>query len=143
MFSIEFEANVKSRFSYTRLVRKLESFYLPQQGWPFCLNVQCFIYSPLHVHLRVTHALSYGDKRHLYDCACVRRGLAWRRVRIRGYSMCTRVHAQTLQHARQGRTLLDYSPIECLKPAMLVSSVHWQAVVACYATAPRVLLFIV
>ena len=80
------------------------------------------------------HALFYGDKGHLYDCACVRWVLAYW-VRIRGYSMCTRVRAQTLQHARQGRTL-DHSPIECLKPAMLVSSV--QAVVACYATVPRV-----
>ena len=39
------------------------------------IYMQCFIYSPLHVCLRVTHALSYGDKGHLYDCACMRRGL--------------------------------------------------------------------
>ena len=32
------------------------------------LNVQCFVYSPLHVRLRDTHALSYGVKGHL----CVR-----------------------------------------------------------------------
>ena len=38
------------------------------------IYVQCFVYSLLHVHLRVTHMLSYGDKGHLYDCACVRRG---------------------------------------------------------------------
>ena len=38
------------------------------------IYVQCFVYSPLHVRLRVTHALSYGDKGHLYDCACLRRG---------------------------------------------------------------------
>ena len=66
--------------------------------------MQCFVYSPLHVHLRVTHALSYGNKGHLYDCACVRRGPSL-------YSRCTRVRAQTLQHERQGKTL-DYSPIE-------------------------------
>ena len=46
--------------------------------------------------------LSYGDKGHLHDFACVRR--------VRGYSMCTRVSAQTLHH-RQGKTL-DYSPTE-------------------------------
>ena len=40
--------------------------------------------------------------------------------------MCTRVREQTLQHARQGRTL-DYSPIEW-QQLMLVSFV--QAVVA-------------
>ena len=69
------------------------------------IYVQCFIYSLLHVHLCVTHTLSYyGDKGHLYVCG---EGLAW----IRGYSMCTRVRAQTLQHERQGKTL-DYSPIE-------------------------------
>ena len=39
------------------------------------IYVQPFVYSPLHVRLRVTYALSYGDKGHLYDCACVRRGL--------------------------------------------------------------------
>ena len=44
--------------------------------------------------------------------------------------MCTRVRAQTIQHARQGRTL-DYSPVE-----WLLSFV--QAVVACNVTAPRV-----
>ena len=60
-----------------------------------------FVYSPLHVYLLVTDALSYGDKGHLYDCVCVRRGPG----------MCTRIRAQTLQHERQGRTL-DYSPIE-------------------------------
>ena len=38
------------------------------------IYVQCFVYSPLHVHLRVTHALSHRDKGHLYDCTCVRRG---------------------------------------------------------------------
>ena len=38
------------------------------------LDLECFVYSPLHVRLRVTHALSYGDKGHVYDCACVRRG---------------------------------------------------------------------
>ena len=47
--------------------------------------------------------------------------------------MCTHVHAQTLQHARQGRTLDQLSGLE---PAMLISSVH--TVVACYATALRV-----
>jgi len=36
--------------------------------------VQYFVYSPLHVRLRVTHALSYGDKGHLHDFACVRSG---------------------------------------------------------------------
>ena len=36
--------------------------------------MQCFIHSPLHFRLRVTHALSYGDKGHLNDCACMRRG---------------------------------------------------------------------
>jgi len=51
--------------------------------------------------------------------------------------MGTRIRAQTLQHARQGRTL-DYSPIEW---NMLVSSV--QAVVACYATAPRVCTLVI
>ena len=44
----------------------------------------------------------------------------------------TRVCAQIIQHARQGRTL-DYSPT---KLTMLASSV--QAVVACNATALRV-----
>ena len=48
--------------------------------------------------------------------------------------MCTRVREQTLQHARQGRTL-DYSPIEW-QQLILVSFV--QAVVACNVTAPRV-----
>ena len=48
------------------------------------------------------------------------------------HDMCTLVHAQTLQHARQSKTL-DYSP---LKPSMLASSVL--AVVACNATVPRV-----
>ena len=43
------------------------------------------------------------------------------------------MHTQTLQHARQGRTLDQLSG---LKPAMLASSVH--AVVAYYATALRV-----
>ena len=38
------------------------------------LDLECFVYSPLHVRLRVTHVLSYGDKGHVYDCACVRRG---------------------------------------------------------------------
>ena len=38
------------------------------------IYVQCFVYSPLHVCLRVMHMLSYGDKGHLYDCECVRRG---------------------------------------------------------------------
>ena len=38
------------------------------------IYVECFVYSPLHVRLRVTHALSHGDKGHVYDCACVRRG---------------------------------------------------------------------
>ena len=65
------------------------------------IYMQCFVYSPLHIHLRVMPALSYGDKGHLYDCACMRRG----------YGMCTRVRAQTLQHERQGKTL-DYRPIE-------------------------------
>ena len=37
------------------------------------IYVQCFVYSPLHVRLCVTHALSYEDKGYLYDCACVRR----------------------------------------------------------------------
>ena len=55
-----------------------------------------------------------------------------------GYAVArahTYVHAKTLQHTRQGRTL-DYSLLSGLKPAMLVSSV--QAVVAYCATAPRV-----
>ena len=38
------------------------------------LDLECFVYSPLHVRLRVTHALPYGEKGHVYDCACVRRG---------------------------------------------------------------------
>jgi len=53
-----------------------------------------------------------------------------KRMRVVGYSLCTRVRAQTIQHEGQGKTL-DYSPIECmdLKPTMLASPV--QAVVAC------------
>ena len=48
------------------------------------------------------------------------------------------VHAQTLQHARPGRTLESKTIVQLsgLKPVMLISSV--QAVVACYATASRV-----
>ena len=78
VLSVKFEAILKRHFSERHLVRKSERFYLPLRGWPFCLHVQfyvqCFVYSPLHVHLRVTHALSYGDKGHLHDCTCVRRG---------------------------------------------------------------------
>jgi len=70
--------------------------------------VHCFVYSPLHVCLRVTHTLSYGDKGHLDDCACVRKPSL-----VTGYNMCTRVRAQTLQHERQGKTL-DYGPINYL-----------------------------
>jgi len=54
--------------------------------------------------------------------------------------MCTLVHGQTLQHARQSKTL-DYSP---LKPSMLASSVL--AAVAYNAIVLRVctlLLYIV
>ena len=91
-------------------------------SWPVRHRVKSrFIINPrracaaLHVHLRVTHVLSYGDKGHLYDCTCVRRGWPGYWVHtctcIRGYSTCTRICAKTLQHARQGRTL-DYSPIE-------------------------------
>ena len=57
-----------------------------------------------------------------------------KRMRAGGYSMCTRVCEQTLQHARQGRTL-DYSPNEW-QQLMLVSFV--QADVACNTTAPSV-----
>ena len=63
-----------------------------------------------------------------------------REERGTGYSMCTRICAQTLQHERQDKTIAQLS----IKPAMLVSSV--QAVVACYVTAPRVctlVLFII
>ena len=51
-----------------------------------------------------------------------------------GYTtcMCTGVRAQTIQHARQGRTL-DYSPVECQECLH-----HLQAVVACNATALKV-----
>ena len=52
--------------------------------------------------------------------------------------MCTRMHTQTLQHARQGRTL-DLAQLSGLKPTMLASSV--QAVVACNATVLRVCTF--
>ena len=94
-------------FFLRRLVRKLERFYFYFTSVRTAIlssraiYVQCFVYSPLHVRLRVTHAL----KGHLYDCVCMRRGLG------RGYSMCTRVRAQTVPHERQGGTL-DYSPIE-------------------------------
>ena len=78
VLSVEFEAIVKRRFSLTHLVRKLERFYLPRWGRPFCLDmqytyVQCFVYSPLHVRLRVMHVLSYGDKSTKVICmiACV------------------------------------------------------------------------
>ena len=64
----------------------------------------------------------------------MRRG--WPGYRVYIYKAIARTHVYVREHARQGRTL-DYSPIEwTFKPAMLVSSV--QAVVACYATAPRV-----
>ena len=46
--------------------------------------------------------------------------------------MCTRVRAQTIQHASQGRTL-DYSPIEWQQCFSFV-----QAVVPCNVTALRV-----
>ena len=57
-------------------------------------------------------------------------------VCARGESLGTRlrVRAQTIQHARQGRTL--GAQLSELKPIMLASSV--QAIVACNATAPRV-----
>ena len=60
-------------------------------------------------------------------------------MRVLGYSMCTRIRAQTTQQSRT----LNYSPIEW-QQLMLVSFV--QAVVACNATVPRVctlVLFIV
>ena len=50
--------------------------------------------------------------------------------------MRTRIHAEILQHARQGRTLDYIAQLSGLKPRMLALSV--QAVVACNATAPRV-----
>ena len=86
--------------------------------------MQYFVYSPLHIRLRVTHVLSYGDKGHLYDCAC---SLAW----VWGYIMCTRIRAHAYVHRL-------YSMKDKAKhsTAILVSSV--QAVVACYVTAPRV-----
>ena len=68
------------------------------------------------------HAILWGQR----SSAC--------RSLVRGYSMCTHVCAQTLQHEKQGKTL-DCSELS-IKPAMLVSSV--QAVVACYVTALRV-----
>ena len=43
--------------------------------------------------LMCSHTLSYGDKGHQYDCACVKRGLS---LGMRLYYMCTRVRAQTL-----------------------------------------------
>ena len=50
VLSVEFEAIIKSCFSQRRLVRKLEYFYLPQSGWPFCLDVQftCNVSYTLH-----------------------------------------------------------------------------------------------
>ena len=72
------------------------------------IYVQCFAYSPLHVRLRAMHALSYGDKGHLYDCACVRRGPS---LGTGAIACAHALRAQTLQHERQGRTL-DYRSIE-------------------------------
>ena len=57
-----------------------------------------------------------------------------KRMRVLSYSMCTRVCAQTIQHARKGRTL--GAQLSELKPIMLALSV--QAVVACNATVLRV-----
>ena len=75
--------------------------------------------------LTCSHALSYGNKGHLYDCACVRRGPS-----VRGYTAAIacvqRVHAHTLQHERQGRTLgLDYRPcaVASLRVTVYVATV--------------------
>ena len=40
VLSVEIETIVKGHFSLTRLVQKLERFYLPRRGQPFCLGVQ-------------------------------------------------------------------------------------------------------
>ena len=81
-------------------------------------TLQCFIYMYSLFHIRTASAIMVLCKR----------------MHVRSYSMCIRIREQTLQHARQGRTL-DYSPIEW-QQLMLVSFV--QAVVACNATALRV-----
>jgi len=53
VLSVEFEAIRKRRFSLTRLVRKLEPFYLPGRGRPFCLDVQ-FACNVVQFRLSVT-----------------------------------------------------------------------------------------
>jgi len=37
----------------------------------------CTVRVTVHVHLRAMHTLSYGDKGHLYECMCMRRGWAY------------------------------------------------------------------
>ena len=107
--------NYKKAFFLNTSGSKVRALSLTSAGTTIlswrAIYMQCFVYSLLHVRLCVTHTLSYGDKGHLYDCTCVRRGWPGYWVHIRGYSLCTRIRAQTLLHARQGRTL-DYSPIE-------------------------------
>ena len=77
MLSVEFEAIIKA-FFLKMSGSKVRVLLLTSAGTAIlsscAIYVQCFLYSPLHVLLCVTHTLSYGDKGHLYDCACVRGG---------------------------------------------------------------------
>ena len=59
VLSVRFAAILKRCFSLNCLIQKLERFSLTSAGaaiFSSCLlHVQCFVYSPLHVCLRVKH----------------------------------------------------------------------------------------
>ena len=74
--------------------------------------------------------LCYGDKGHLHDCGCMRRGPS-------GYGAiaCTHAYVRRLYSMKDKAGHYTIAQLS-IKPAMFVSSV--QAVVACYVTVLRV-----
>ena len=61
VLNVRFAAILKWCFSLNCLIQKLEHFYLPRQGRPSLVDaysaMRCFVYSPLHVCLRVKHCV--------------------------------------------------------------------------------------
>ena len=61
VLSVRFAAILKRHFPLNCLIRKLEHFLLTLVGtaiFSWCLlRMQCFVYSPLHVCLRVKHCI--------------------------------------------------------------------------------------
>ena len=91
-----FFTKVKRCFLQNSFVRKLEAL----QAYPgpsqlesaILFTLQCFVYSPFHV--RTASAIMVPRKR----------------MRVRGYSICTRVCAQLPQHALR----TQYSTLPCI-----------------------------